>query len=262
MTGVTPPLDRNPNGATILIGFEPNTGCFAGFDLTKHTTFTAGSPSIQIPYSTVHDALQHGFSFHTKGNDEIVIGFRPDQFVAYVLNADTLHRVGADAVMVDLLTRASSQEDISQTELDTVTRERQRVIATVGRLSRDAGFRRKVIIAYEKRCAVTRIQLHLVDAAHILPVGAEGSIDEVENGLCLTPTYHRAFDRGLIYLDENLVMRLNPKKTQQLTQLGVLGGLDDFSVHLDKRIHLPAEKRQWPATKFITLGNKLREIEA
>ena len=37
------------------------------------------------------------------------------------------------------------------------------------------------MLAYDQRCAVTRIQLRLVDAAHILPVGAEGStIDTIK----------------------------------------------------------------------------------
>jgi len=56
--------------------------------------------------------------------------------------------------------------------------------------------------AFMPRCAVTRIQLRLVEAAHILPVGAPGSIDHVCNGLALSPTFHRAFDDALIYLDK------------------------------------------------------------
>jgi putative restriction endonuclease len=57
------------------------------------------------------------------------------------------------------------------------------------------------MFAYGNRCAVTRVQLRLVDAAHILPVGTTGSADHVRNGIALSPTYHRAFDAGLIYLD-------------------------------------------------------------
>jgi len=54
------------------------------------------------------------------------------------------------------------------------------------------------------------MQLRLVDAAHILPVHTEETIDDVRNGIALSPTYHRAFDGGLIYLDENYAMRINP----------------------------------------------------
>ena len=62
ITGVRPPLDLNPRGPTLLLGYEPNLGCFAGFDVNKHQTFSTRSPSIQIPITTLHDALQHGLS--------------------------------------------------------------------------------------------------------------------------------------------------------------------------------------------------------
>lgn len=262
LTGVTSPLQHHPNrnGLTMLMGYEPNLDCFAGFDLTKHLLFTGRSPSIQIPITTLHDALQHGFSFYTKGNDEIAIGFRPDELLAYVLNAHSLHQQGVDAQMVDLLTRAASLEEISNVDLEQVTVERQRVVSVVERLSRDASFRRKVTSAYENHCAVTHMQLRLVDAAHILPVGAPGSNDEVHNGLCLSPTYHRAYDRGLIYLDDAYVMRLNSAKEQDLIRIGQSGGIADFKHYLDTRIHLPADRSQWPHTTLIRQANNFRSI--
>lgn len=261
LTGVQPPLSLNPDGLTILVGYEPNLGCFAGFDLSKHRQFSTKSPSIQISITILHEALQHGFSFVTKGNDEIAIGIRPDQFLAYCLNVDLLHRQGADADMVNLLTRAASLEPISGVDIERVPPERRRVVSEVSRLSRDSSFRKKVITAYDKRCAVTRMQLRLIDAAHILPVGSEGSSDEVNNGLCLSPTYHRAFDRSLIYLDEKLVMQINETREKELIRLGLAGGLSDFKVYLGQKIHLPADRRQWPDVEFIRAANKFRRIK-
>lgn len=262
LTGIISPIKRNPNkdGSTILLGYEPNLGCFAGFDLAKHTTFTGRSPSIQIPITTLHSALQNGFSFFTKGNNEIAIGFRPDQLLAYISNAEALHHEGADAHMVKLLTQAASSEQILSNDLEQITSERQKIVSVVERLSRDAGFRRRVTNAYEYRCAVTRMQLRLVDAAHILPVGARGSNDEIYNGLCLSPTYHRAYDRGLIYLDETYVMRLNLIKEQELVRVNQNGGLDDFKQYLDQQIHLPADRNQWPNINLIHQANDFRSI--
>ena len=260
ITGITPPLELNPAGPTLLIGYEPNLGCFAGFDLDKHRRFSTRSPSIQIPITALHTALQDGFSFTTKGNEEIAIGFRPDHFLAYVLNADILHAQGADAAAVDLLVRAAALEDISPVEMEHIPAERRRVVQTVSRLSRDSGFRRRVITAYEQRCAVTRMQLRLIDAAHILPVGVEGSNDEVANGLCLSPTYHRAYDRGLIYLDKDWIMRINREKEEELRQVGLAGGLEDFKAYLDVRIHLPQERSQRPDPAFICAANRFRGI--
>ena len=260
ITGITPPLDLNPSGPTIFIGYEPNLQCFAGFDLNKHRVFSTRSPSIQIPITTLHNALQDGFSFTTKGNEEIAIGFRPDQFLAYALNSQLLHDQGADATAVTLLEKAASLQEITPNDMEQIPVDRQRVVQTVSRLSRDSSFRRKVRTAYDQRCAVTRMQLRLIDAAHILPVGVEGSNDEVANGLCLSPTYHRAYDRGLIYLDETLVMRMNPQKEQELISVGLAGGLEDFKAYLDKPIHLPYDKNQRPSIEFIRAANHFREI--
>ncbi len=41
----------------------------------------------------------------------------------------------------------------------------------------------------------------LVVAAHIYPVAAAGSFDEVWNGLCLCPNHHHAFDNHRIWID-------------------------------------------------------------
>ena len=99
-----------------------------------------------------------------------------------------------------------------------------------------------------------------VDAAHILPVGAEGSIDQVKNGLCLSPTYHRAYDRGLILLTEERKMVLNQSKIDELVALRLGGGLRDFSSKLGREIFLPADRRQWPDPVLIRKANKFREL--
>ena len=114
ITSIPTPLELNPVGPTVLIGYEPNIKCFAGFDLSKHRSFSKRSPSIQIPITILNQALQNGFSFTTKGNDEIAVGIRPDQFLAYCLNAELLHREGADIDMIGLLSKAASLEEIPQ----------------------------------------------------------------------------------------------------------------------------------------------------
>jgi putative restriction endonuclease len=258
LTGVTPPLPQNPDGATILIGYEPNLNCFAGFDLAKHQTFSQRSPSIQININALRLALRDGLAFTRKGNDEIAIAFRPDHILSYAVNSDALHMQGADATMSDLLTRVSHFAPIPEAEIASLPVERQRIVATVSRLSRENDFRRKVIVAYDRRCAVTGLQLRLVDAAHILPVGAEGSNDEVTNGIALSPTYHRAYDQGLIYLSENFEMRINPVKEREMVHLHLHGGLEQFKQCLGHQILLPPDRRQWPAAQCIARANAFR----
>lgn len=260
MTSVASPLAINPRGHTVLLGYEPNLKMFGGFDLRRHHQFTAGSPSVQIDIKCIHRAMQDGLAFDRKSNNEIAVGIRPDQLVNYIANAAELHRLGTNAEMYGLLVKASALEPIADGVLSRLPQERRRIVSTVNRLSRLASFRQQVLTAYGNRCAVTRLQLRLVDAAHILPVGVEGSTDDVRNGLALSPTLHRAFDQSLVFLDEEYVMRINPQKELQLITLRLDGGLTGFKNLLDKRIHLPADRRQWLAPELIRKANQYRRI--
>lgn len=87
--------------------------------------------------------------------------------------------------------------------------QRDRVVQLSSRIVRDRLFRRLVLQAYDKRCAVTGLKLingggrAEVDAAHIRPVEASGP-DILSNGLALSGTAHWMFDRGLIGLSDDL----------------------------------------------------------
>lgn len=259
MTSVDSPLRIPPEGPTILIGYEPNLKMFAGFDLTRHSTFTTGSPSVQIDIGAVRKALDDGIAFDRKSNDEIAIGIRPDQLLNYALNANHLHKYGKEPATLRLLAKASSLQNIPSADLEGLSETRQRIVQTVSRLSRAANFRFQVLNAYGNRCAVTRAQLRLVDAAHILPVGAPGSADHIRNGLALSPTLHRAYDAALIYLTESLEMKVNPKREAEIRGLRLDTGLEEFKKLLGK-IHLPADRHQWPHASFISKANRYRLI--
>lgn len=260
LTSVTPPLPENPDGPTLLLGYEPNSKCFAGFDLGKHRMFSTQSPSIQININTLREAVRDGFAFARKGNDEIAVGFRPDNMLAYGANYESLHEKGADVTVSNLLSRVGRLESVTDDEINKLTPDRMRIVKKLSHLVRDSNFRRKVTVAYDRKCCVTGLQLRLIDAAHILPVGAEGSTDDVQNGLCLSPTYHRAYDRKLIYLTEERRMLINPREKVRLIKLGLGGGLQAFESHLGKEIFLPPDRNQWPRVEFIRSANGFREI--
>lgn len=259
MTGVKSPLETPQGTMTVLLGYEPDLNLFAGFDLERHRTFKPGSPSVQIDRPALQRAENEGLSFHRKGNEEIAVGIRPDMLMAYAMNSIVLHRYGKDAHIRRLLDQAVQPEPMPIKEIAALPAERRRVITEVNRLSRDAQFRRRVTFAYGKRCAVTRIQLNLVEAAHILPVPAEGSSDHVQNGIALSPTYHRAFDAGLIYLDDQLRMQINVGRAHLLQQIDLAGGIDAFCQPLGP-IFLPPDPDQHPSPDFIRRANHFRKI--
>lgn len=128
MTSVESPLTIIPSDVTILLGYEPNLQMFAGFDLNRHRTFTTGSPSIQVDIRVVRQALQDGLAFSRKTNSEIALGIRPDQLMAYALNAEHLHRQGRNAAAFDLLTKASALENIPIVDIEALSAPRQRIV--------------------------------------------------------------------------------------------------------------------------------------
>jgi len=260
MTSVNSPLSLNPSGPSLLLGYEPSLKMFAGFDLNRHRTFTTGSPSVQIDITSLHRALQDGLAFHRKQNGEVAVAFRPDNFMAYARNALGLHASGRHTPTFDLISKVATLQPPKKDDLARLTVERSRLVQAVSRLSRSANFRLQVLQAYGSRCAMTRMQLRLVEAAHILPVAAKGSPDHVTNGIALSPTYHRAFDMGLIFLTEGYEMRLNIRKHAALTELRLDGGSEAFQSTLGK-IHLPPDRNQWPSVPIIRKANRLRAID-
>ena len=72
---------------------------------------------------------------------------------------------------------------------------------------RSSTFKKWVPRVYQSTCAISRMKLvstfgySLIDACHIRPF-SDNQDDRVTNGIALCPNLHRAFDRGLISIDQ------------------------------------------------------------
>jgi len=260
MTGVRSPLRLYPDGLTVLVGYESSLQMFAGFDVHRHRQFTEGSPSVQVDIRTVRQAITDGLAFARKGNDEVSCGVRPDHLLNYILCSDAIHRYGKAPKEHGLFSAAARGVMLDAEVLASLTEPRRRIVEQVSRLSRSVRFRQMVLQAYDNRCAITGIQLKLVDAAHILPVGAPGSTDEVVNGIAISPTYHRAFDMGLIFLDESYHFRVSAGRVAELRAYKLDGGLPDFARALERTIILPANEQLRPSKEYIRKGNEFRRV--
>jgi len=118
----------------------------------------------------------------------------------------------------------------------------------VNRKIREASFRRRVVDAYDNRCAVTRLRIingggkAEAQAAHIWSV-ADGGPDVIQNGIALSATAHWLFDRHLISLtDEYGLLVSHNRVPSELQPL--------FKNQLE-RIHLPKDARQWPHIPYV-----------
>jgi putative restriction endonuclease len=78
---------------------------------------------------------------------------------------------------------------------------RQRVLAAVLQRLGQQSFRKKLLVAYRQRCAMTRCQtLWVLEAAHITPYRGIKT-NAVTNGLLLRADIHTLFDLGLISIE-------------------------------------------------------------
>lgn len=234
-------------------------------------TFTAWNPyvlnkrinekrtiSVYSRFSIQKKAQHQKIAMYEDANRQKIISFRPEYLGLYLENYSVMHQ-SSEKVLLDLINQADKIEETEAKGRDiTINDENFRL--TKHRLVRDPEFRRKVYIAYENRCAFSGIQLELVEAAHIVPFSHKLGTDEVTNGICLSPIHHKAFDSGLIYIDENYNIRLNKDKVEYLEKIGKDGGMKKFCDSLYKEILLPRNERYKPLAENIKLANKIRGI--
>jgi putative restriction endonuclease len=114
---------------------------------------------------------------------------------------------------------------------------------------RSSVFRKAILEIYNNQCSVTGLKVadtknrSLVDACHITPF-AETYNDSIRNGLALSPTFHRAFDRGLIAISDNYKVLVHPT----LKDYSPVSGIRQYE---HREIYLPQESRFYPSLNSL-----------
>lgn len=101
-------------------------------------------------------------------------------------------------------------------------------------------FRRKLIDAYEGKCAVTGCSIQvLLEAAHITPYAGAWHT-RAQHGILLKTDIHTLFDRGLLWIDADYKVRISER---------LVGAEYDYleSQHL----RLPKDKENWPLISHL-----------
>ncbi|HEY5593263.1 MAG TPA: HNH endonuclease [Paludibacter sp.] len=110
-------------------------------------------------------------------------------------------------------------------------------------------FRKAVLEVYDKQCAVSGLKIDpikqtiLIDACHIVPF-SQTYDDTIRNGISLSPTFHRAFDNGLIAIDADYRLLVHPK----LKDYNPAAGIRQYE---HKTIFLPKEELFYPSLKRL-----------
>ena len=95
---------------------------------------------------------------------------------------------------------------------------------------------------------VTNMNIQMVDACHIVPFSISQD-DTIPNGLSLSPNLHRAFDRGLITINKNFIVRVSPVISENDTNFSI-------SQFNGKQILLPEKFKWYPSPYSLNWHNK------
>lgn len=197
-------LSAPPGTYPLIVGVwtERGDNIFVGMDARLRMSRTTRQ-SMFVRLQALENAANFGWDEYVNRAGELIVTFRPVLLPAYVEMRQSGLRLFSDKVgrafeASGLLSPESQQRG---------KRERRVSIA----LARSAKFSRAVIAAYGGSCAMCGLGLGLVEGAHIYPVMAPDSPDEVWNGLALCGNHHGAFDRHLIWVNpSSLVIKMHP----------------------------------------------------
>lgn len=162
----------------------------------------------------------------------------------------------------DLLPREENEElesDRVREEQESFDGPIERDTVLTSRKVRDRQFRKRVLDAYDRRCALTGMQLingggrAEVQAAHIMSVKAGGP-DREANGIALAGTVHWMFDRGLVSLSDTGDILLSSKinDVESVERL----------IYPDRRARLPDNENLRPHRRFLAWHREWHEFAA
>ncbi len=114
---------------------------------------------------------------------------------------------------------------------------------------RGSFFKREVPRIYNFTCSISELSISsmsnvsMIDACHIVPF-SQSRNDTISNGIALCPNVHRAFDRGLLSIDEEYKVLVSDSFKESSTNYS-LKALEG------KPLQLPQQKAYWPSQENL-----------
>jgi putative restriction endonuclease len=115
-------------------------------------------------------------------------------------------------------------------------------------------FKKTIPKIYNYSCCISEMKIEsstnaqMIDACHIVPFSISND-DTIPNGISLSPNLHRAFDRGLITINKDYVVRVSPAVNENDSVFS----LSQFN---GKNIILPKKASWFPSPESLKWHNK------
>jgi putative restriction endonuclease len=110
-------------------------------------------------------------------------------------------------------------------------------------------FRERVLDAYRSQCAFCRLRhRELLDAAHIVPDHVPEGEPVVRNGLALCKLHHAAYDRFMIGVSPDYIIRVRGDILEEEDGPVLLHGLQGLE---KQKLLLPRSRGDWPSPEFL-----------
>ncbi len=144
-------------------------------------------------------------------------------------------------------------EEISEVELFDLPRTGKEREAFVKVRVNQSFFRKTVLAAYDFKCCITGLEIpELLNASHIIP-WSKDKANQVNprNGLCLNAIHDRAFDRGLLTITPDFIIKIS----KSVKKRNISDAVQDFLLKYDgSEINKPT--RFLPDVKFLKYHNR------
>ena len=266
---ITKRMEPSQKGHTVLLGYDPASGMFGGFDFARHE-HGAHSASIQMKGATFERARQQGMALHRKSSGECAFAIRPDRLLDYILRAHAFH--GSRATITASEAPKFDSDEISvtygqlaqvQLELDDMLsrpfepfNNDNRSVHNNKKKARAQGFYRNVRRMDDGRCVVCGRGLKFpgksgiryeVQAAHIIAVEEDGT-DDFRNGITLCGAHHKLFDERFWTISDDLTIIIPPNLRIDLQNHP---SRTDILEYEGKPIRCSRDKRYRPAIEAI-----------
>ncbi|MGJ5642881.1 HNH endonuclease [Formosa sp. S-31] len=115
-------------------------------------------------------------------------------------------------------------------------------------------FKKTIPKIYNYSCCISDMKVlsstnaQMIDACHIMPFSISRD-DTIPNGISLSPNLHRAFDRGLITINKDYIVRVSPTILEN-------DSVYSISQFEGKQISLPSNIKWYPSPECLSWHNK------